>query len=164
MKRIILIVTLFLVSSCKAQQKSIISVNDINLTENIINQFSEKAKIKIDNSVFALYFQEKPDITEVDNDNINKYIYNGLTITICRFENQNQINEFRKDYDVYRKSVNAFYIFDKDSNPKLFEKFRKNKLEQINIENSYEGYDPKSWVLHFNSMGNLEKCNPYNCN
>jgi len=83
MKSIILVLTLSLISSCKSQQKTIKSVNDTKLTENIIYQFSNKAKIKIDNSVFVLYFQEKPDITEVYNDNINKYIYNGLTITIC---------------------------------------------------------------------------------
>ncbi len=166
MKNIILLLTLFLISSCKAQQKIIKSINDTQLIENIIAQFSEKAKIKIDNSVFALYFQEKPDITEVYNDNINKYIYNGLTITIYRFESQSQsqINEFRKDYDVYRKSENIFYIFDKNSNPKLLETLRINKLEQLDIENSYESYDPKSWVLNFNPKGDLEKCYPYNCN
>lgn len=164
MKSIILVLTLSLISSCKSQQKTIKSVNDTKLTENIIYQFSNKAKIKIDNSVFVLYFQEKPDITEVYNDNINKYIYNGLTITIYRFESQSQINEFRKDYDVYRKSENTFYIFDKKSNPKLLEKLRINKLEQVDSENSYESYDPKSWVLNFNSTGDLEKCYPYNCN
>jgi phage pi2 protein 07 len=164
MKNIILLLALFLISSCKAQQKTIKSINDAKLIENIIAQFSEKAKIKIDNSVFVLYFQEKPDVTEVHNDNIDKYIYSGLTTTIYRFESQSQINEFRKDYDVYRKSENIFYIFDKKSNPKLLKKLRINKLEQVDIENSYESYDPKSWVLNFNSTGDLEKCYPYNCN
>lgn len=164
MKNIILLLALFLISSYKGQQKTIKSINDIQLIENIISQFSEKAKIKINNSVFALYFQEKPDIAEVHSDNINKYIYNGLKITIYRFESQNQINEFRKDYDVYRKAENIYYIFDKNSNPKLLEKLRINKLEQVDIENSYDSYDPKSWVLNFNSTGDLEKCYPYNCN
>jgi hypothetical protein len=164
MKNIILFLTLFLISSCKAQQKPIKSINDTNLIEHIIAQFSEKAKIKIDNSVFALYFQEKPDIEEVHNDKIDKHTYNGVIITIYRFENQNQIKEFGKDYDVYKKTENTFYIFDKNSNPKLFKRLRIKKLIQSDIEDSYESYDPKSWVLNFNSTGDLEKCYPYNCN
>ncbi|MDV7698621.1 hypothetical protein N6B72_16975 [Chryseobacterium soli] len=164
MKNIIFITALFLVNSCKAQQKTIKSINDTKLTENIITQFSEKARIKIENSVFALYFQERPNITEVDNGSTNKYTYNGLTITIYRFENKNQINEFNQDYDVYKKSKNTFCIFDKNSNPKLLKNLKINKLKQTHIESVNEGYDPKSWVLNFNATGNLEKCFPYNCN
>ncbi len=94
MKSIIQFLILFLISSCKAQQKSIKSINDAKLIEHIIAQFSDKAKIKIDISLFALYFQEKPDIKEVYNDRTDMYTYNGIIITIYRFENQNQTKEF----------------------------------------------------------------------
>lgn len=164
MRNIILIIALILINSCTAQQKTIKSLNDNKLTEKIVNQFSNKANVKIDNSIFALYFQEYPNMTEVHNDNVTDYTHDGITITIYRFESVNQINEFSKDYEVYKKSNKIFYIFNKNSNPKTLSSFKINKQSYFDTTVTDGGYDPKSWAITFNRDGDLEKCSPYDCN
>jgi len=164
MKNITLIILLVLINSCIAQQKKIKSLNDDNLTENIINQFSSKANVKIENSIFVLYFQEKPSIKEVENEKEREYIHDGIIVTIYRFESINQISEFSKDFDIYKKSNKIFYIFDKNSNDKVLGYLKVNKLSQFDMVIADKDYDPKSWVITFNSSGYLEKCSPYNCN
>jgi len=164
MKNTILIIALILINSCNAQQKIIKSLNDNKLTEKIINQFSNKANVKIDNSIFALYFQENPHMTEVHNDNVTNYTHDGITITIYRFGSVNQINEFSKDYEVYKKSNKIFYIFNKNSNHKTLNSFKINKQSYFDMTVINDGYDPKSWTITFNRDGDLEKCSPYDCN
>lgn len=164
MRNIFLFTIVIFINSCKAQVNNVKSINDKRLVENIVSQFSEKAKIKSNTSFFALYFQENPKITEVKDNKKAEYIYNGLTITIYKFESKNQINEFNKDFDIYVKSGNIFCIFDKNSNPELLKTLKTKKLPQSNAFSSNDGYDPKSWVLSFNNNGDLEKCYPYKCN
>ncbi|BFO64334.1 hypothetical protein [Chryseobacterium sp. KCF3-3] len=162
MKNVILFLVLILFNSCIAQQ-TIKSISDDKLVENIVSQFGEKAKIKVDSSVFVLYFQEKQEITEVQSGISHKHSYNGFTIIIYRFKSIYQISEFIKDYNVYKKSENTFCIFDKSSSSEFVKRLKTNKLSYIKPNND-SGYDPKSWVLNFDAKGNLEKCYPYNCN
>ncbi len=164
MKNIILLLILLIFNFCTAQ-KRIRSINDANVIENIVFQFTQKAKIKFEDSVFVLYFQEKPQIVEVLDNMENKQTYKGSTITIYRFENENQISEFVNSFNVYQKSKNIFYIFDKKSNPRFLRKLKKNPLyiSKFNY-NSDIGYDPQSWVLNFNIKNQLEECYPYDCN
>ncbi|UZT98340.1 hypothetical protein ODZ84_01870 [Chryseobacterium fluminis] len=164
MKKIILLLIVSMFHFCTAQ-KIIKSLDDKNLIENIVTQFSEKAKIKNENSVFALYFKENPEITEVQGGIENKQIYDGFTATIYRFEHQDQVNAFAKDFDVYSTSKNIFYIFDRSSNSEFLKRLKKNKLSVLDINyNSTTGYDPKSWVLNFDSENLLKECYPYDCN
>lgn len=60
MKNTILIIALILINSCNAQQKIIKSLNDNKLTDKIINQFSNKANVKIDNSILLYTFKKIP--------------------------------------------------------------------------------------------------------
>lgn len=164
MKKIILFILMNSFSSCIAQ-KDIKSLSDKNIIRNMISQFSEKAALKNSNSIFAVYFQEKPKIIEVDNNVSNENIYNGFNITVYNFKDASQINSFVGSFDIYKYSENIFCIFNKGNTSELLMKFKKNKLSQPNIcSDLSDGYDPKSWVLSFDLKGKLEKCSPYPCN
>ncbi len=165
MKNLLLFVLLFIFNSCYAQKGQIKSLNDDDLLTDIVNQFSKKANIEIKKSFFAIYFQEMPVVNSVKNGVLKKDIYNGIIVTVYRFENKMQIYRFANEFDIYVNTNNIYSIFDKNTNLNFLKRI---KSKRINLENKSDSnsdyYDPKTWVLNFDKEGNLEKCYPYVCN
>ncbi|MCJ7936026.1 MAG: hypothetical protein MUW56_20955 [Chryseobacterium sp.] len=162
MKKLILLMCFILLNSCKAQ-KTINTIYDKNLIQNLTNQFSKEINTDPYRSTFAIYFQEKPLVTEVKNNTSNKNKYEGFIVTIYKFQNEYQINEFVKDFNVYKTRSNIFCIFDKNSKTTFLKSIKINKVSKSYSSNSNNYYDPKTWILNFDSNGKLEKCYPYEC-
>lgn len=163
MKNLILLISFILLNSCKAQTK-INTIYDKNLIQNLTNQFSKQINTDSYKSTFAIYFQEMPLVTEVKNNTSNENKYEGFTVTIYKFQNEYQINEFVKNFNVYKTRSNIFCIFNKDSKADFLKSIKINKVSESHSTDSNNYYDPKTWILNFDSNGKLEKCYPYDCN
>lgn len=163
MKNLILFICFIFLNSCKSQLK-INTIYDQNLVENITKQFSKEINIDPNKSIFAIYFQEKPLVTEVKNNTPNNK-YKGFIVTIYKFHNEYQINEFVTKLNVYKVRDNIFCIFDKDSRSTFLKHLKINNISKsYPYSNNSTYYDPKTWILNFDSDGKLEKCYPYECN